>query len=282
MTGDLPLSEIAAIFGVLLVTGLVTGFLAGLLGIGGGGLLTPVLYEVFALIGAPDESRMHLAVGTSLAVMVPTTLRSYAAHKASGGSSGGPDRGLVRRLAIPILVGVVLGSLIARWISSDGLKWVWVVFSLVLVFKLLVARDRLRFGDDVPKSFLVELYGVLVGAVSTLMSVAGGAYITALLTVYGRPIQQAVGTSAGLGPMVVIPGMLGFIWAGWHVAGLPVGTIGYVNMLGFAAIVPTSVLMAPIGARLAHGVSRRRLETIMGLFILTISIRFLVSILYDI
>ena len=234
-----------------------------------------MLYEVFGLLSVPDESRLHLAVGTSLAVMVPTTLRSYVAHKGRGGT----DPTIFKRLAFPIFVGVLLGSVVARWSSADALKWVWIVFGLVLVAKLLIGRDSWRLGDDVPKSYLVELYGVLVGAVSTLMSVAGGAYITALLTVYGRPIQQAVGTSTGLAPVVVIPGMIGLIWAGWNVTGLPIGSIGYVNMLGFAAIAPTSVLMAPVGARLAHGFSRRRLETIMGVFILIISIRFLVSIL---
>jgi uncharacterized membrane protein YfcA len=275
MIGDLPLGEVAMIFGVLVVTGLVTGFIAGLLGAGGGGLLTPVLYEVFGLLSVPDESRMHLAVGTSLAVMVPTTLRSYAAHKGRGGT----DTAIVKRLAFPIFLGVLFGSLVAGWISSDGLKWIWVIFGLILVTKLLIGRDSWRLGDDVPNSFLVECYGVAVGTVSTLMSVGGGAYITALLTIYGRPIQQAVGTASGLAPVVVIPGMIGLIWAGWDVQGLPIGSIGYVNMLGFAAIVPTSVLMAPVGARLAHGFSRYQLETIMGLFILTISIRFLVSIL---
>lgn len=278
MIGEMPFGDIAAILGVLIVTGLLTGFLAGLLGVGGGGLLTPVLYEVYGLFAVPDESRMHLAVGTSLAVMVPTTLRSYMAHRGRGNA----DVAVMRRLALPILIGVILGSIAAKWTSAEGLKWVWVVFGFVLVTKLLIGRDRWRLGDDIPASRLVEFYGVIVGVISTLMSIAGGAYITALFTIYGRSIQQAVGTASGLAPVVVIPGMLGFIWAGWDVTGLPIGSIGYVNMLGFAAIVPTSVFMAPYGAKLAHGVSRRRLETIMGLFILTVSLRFLVSILFGI
>ncbi|MFY0612897.1 MAG: sulfite exporter TauE/SafE family protein [Hyphomicrobiaceae bacterium] len=270
----LPLGEATAILAVLMITGLCVGFLSGLLGIGGGGLLVPVLYEVFAFLDVPDESRLHLAIGTSLAVMIPTTLRSFWAHRRHGMA----DSDFVRRLALPVLIGVVCGSVIAKWSPDHVLKWVWVVFGLLLVCKLFFARDNWRLGDDVPKSFAVEAYGVLVGMISTIMSVGGGSYITALLTLYGRSIQQAVGTSVGFGPLIAIPGMLGFIWAGWHVTGLPLGSVGYVNLLGTAALAPTSVFMAPIGAKVAHGVSRRTLELVMGCFILTISFRFLVSI----
>jgi uncharacterized membrane protein YfcA len=275
MPEAIPFGDIATILAVLLTTGLIVGFLSGLLGIGGGGLLVPVLYEVLAFLHVADESRLHLAIGTSLAVMIPTTIRSYCAHR----SRGSADGSLVRRLALPILLGVVFGSIIAKWSSPEVLKWVWVVFGVLLATKLFFGRESWRLGEDVPKSRMVELYGVMVGTISTIMSIGGGAYITALLTLYGRSIQQAVGTSSGIGPLIAIPGMLGFVWAGWNVTGLPLGSIGYVNLLGFVALVPTSVLMAPVGAKLAHGISRRRLEIIMGCFISVVSIRFLISII---
>ncbi|MGI9477601.1 MAG: sulfite exporter TauE/SafE family protein [Hyphomicrobiaceae bacterium] len=275
MLEALPLGEAGAILVALMITGLCVGFLSGLLGIGGGGLLVPVLYEVFAVLDVVDENRMHLAIGTSLAVMIPTTLRSFVAHR----SRGTADGSIVWRMAGPILLGVSLGSLIAKWSSDDVLKWVWVIFGLLLSAKLFFAKDTWRLGDDVPKSVAVEAYGVVVGMVSTIMSVGGGAYITALLTLYGRSIQQAVGTSSGFGPIIAIPGMLGFIWAGWHVPGLPIGSLGYVNFLGFAALAPSSVFMAPVGVRIAHKISRRKLEVVMGCFIMVISGRFLVSIL---
>lgn len=277
MLQALPLGDAAAIVAVLMVTGIGVGFVSGLLGIGGGGLLVPVLYEVFAFLNVADESRFHLAIGTSLAVMIPTTLRSYFAHR-SGGTADGQ---FVRRLALPVLVGVVAGSVIAKASSDIVLKCVWVIFSLLLVAKLLFGRESWRLGNQVPNSWAVEGYGVLVGAISTIMSVGGGAYMTALLTLYGRSIKQAVGTSVGFGPIIAIPGMLGFIWAGWQVDGLPPGSLGYVNILGFAALAPTSVLMAPIGARVAQGISRRTLEIAMGSFIFAVSIRFIVSIAAD-
>jgi uncharacterized protein len=274
MPEALPIGDVAVILAALLITGLFVGFFSGLLGIGGGGLLVPVLYEVFAFLDVADENRMHVAIGTSLAVMIPTTIRSYYAHR----SRGSADGHLVRRLALPILLGVAIGSVIAKWSSGDSLKWVWVVFGFLLAAKLLFGRESWRLGEDVPKSRMVEAYGVMVGTVSTIMSIGGGAYITALLTSYGRSIQQAVGTSSGIGPLVAVPGMFGFVWAGWNVTGLPVGSIGYVNLLGFAALAPTSVLMAPIGARVAHGISRRSLEIVMGCFVSLVSCRFLISI----
>jgi uncharacterized membrane protein YfcA len=275
MTTELPWGEIAAILGVLFATGMMVGFLSGLLGIGGGGLLVPVLFEVYRFFDVPDEYRMHLAIGTSLAVMIPTSLRSFMAHR----SRGGVDMGLVSRLALPILLGVITGSLIAKWASAEVLKWIWVIFGSLMAGKMLFGREDWRLGDTVPKSRIVELYAMLVGTISTIMSIGGGAYITVLLTLYGRPIQRAVGTSAGFGPLIAVPGMIGFMWAGWNVPGLPAGSIGYVNLFGFLALVPASVMMAPFGARLAHGISRRTLEIIMGLFIASVSMRFLVAII---
>ena len=275
MTTELPWGEIAAILGVLFATGMMVGFLSGLLGIGGGGLLVPVLFEVYRFFDVPDEYRMHLAIGTSLAVMIPTSLRSFMAHR----SRGGVDMSLVYRLALPILLGVITGSLIAKWASAEFLKWIWVIFGSLMAAKMLFGREDWRLGETIPKSRIVELYAMLVGTISTIMSIGGGAYITALLTLYDRPIQRAVGTSAGFGPLIAVPGLSGVMWAGWNVPGLPAGSIGYVHFLGVLALVPASVMMAPVGARLAHGISRRTLEIIMGLFIATVSMRFLAAII---
>jgi uncharacterized protein len=255
--------------------GLVTGFLAGLLGIGGGGVLVPVLYEVFTALGVDDAIRMHMAVGTSLAVILPTSLKSFAAHRAKGAV----DVAVVARLAGPVVLGVVLGIAVAGASPSAALKWVWAVFASAMACKLFFGKDHWRLGRDIPRSRAIEVYGVFVGLVSTLMSIGGGAYITTLMTVYGRPIHQAVGTSSGFGPLIAIPGMLGFMWAGWGAAGAPPGSVGYVCLLGAAFIIPASVFAAPWGARLAHGISRRRLEVAFGAFLGVIAIRYLVNLL---
>jgi uncharacterized membrane protein YfcA len=256
--------------------GLLTGFLAGLLGIGGGGIVAPVLYEVFGILGIDPAVRMHMAVGTSLAVMVPTTLRSFAAHQ----QRGGVDMAAFRRLAPAVLVGVILGAAIASHAPGAVLKAVWVTFAIVMSIKLAFGRDDWKLGDDLPPSWLVEAFGVFVGAVSTLLSIGGGAFVTTMLTLYGRTIQRAVGTSAGIGTLIAVPGAIGLAWAGWGEHGLPPLSIGYVNLIAAALMIPTSVYAAPYGARLAHGISRRSLELAFAALLSTVGLRFLVSLLW--
>lgn len=268
-------STVALLVVALGAGGLLTGLLAGLFGIGGGAILVPVLYELWATLGVDPAIRMHLAVGTSLAVIIPTSLKSFSAHRARGAV----DLGLLRRLAIPVVLGVAAGSVIASVSTSEVLKWVWAVFASIMAAKMLWGQDGWRLGNDIPKSWLVELYACFVGLISTLLSIGGGAYITMLMTLYGRPIHQAVGTSSGFGPLIAIPGAIGFIVAGWSVAGLPPLSLGYVNLIGAAVIIPASVYAAPWGARIAHGIPKRKLEFAFGCFLAVIAIRYLVDLL---
>jgi len=277
MEFGLPVGEVVVLAGGLFAGGLATGFLVGLLGVGGGGIMVPVLYEAFAAVGVDPAIRMHMAVGTALAVMIPTSLRSFVAHR----SRGGVDMGLIKRLMLPVFAGVIIGSVIAKVSPSVVLKWIWVVFGAMISLKMLFGRETWRLGDDVPKSKLLELYGVAVGTVSTLMSIGGGAYITTMLTLYGRAMQQAVGTSAGFGPLIALPGVVGFVWAGWGHQSLPAGSLGYVSLLGAVTMIAGSVLSAPLGARVAHGVSRRTLEVSMGVFVGIVVLRFLYSIYFQ-
>ncbi|HXF55827.1 MAG TPA: sulfite exporter TauE/SafE family protein [Hyphomicrobiaceae bacterium] len=271
----LPLFELTLLALALAMAGLVTGFLAGLLGIGGGGMLAPVLYEVFGALGVEEAARMHLAVGTSLAAMVPTTMRSFAAHRARGSV----DLDFVRRYRLPILAGVMLGIIVAGYASGTALKLIWIVAGTLLALRLYLGRDDWRLGKDIPNSRLVEAYLAVVGFLSTLMSTGGGALISMLMTLYGRSILQAVSTSSGAGPLIAIPGALGFVWAGWGASGLPPGSLGYVSLLGILVIVPASVFAAPWGVRLAHGLPRRHLELAFATFLMVIAMRFLWTLL---
>jgi len=271
----LPAGELVLLAGALLAAGFATGLLAGLLGIGGGAVLVPVLYDTFGALGIDDALRMHLAVGTSLAVIVPTSLRSFAGHRARGAV----DMALLRSMALPVVAGVALGALLARYTDEAVLKGIWVGAAALMALKLIFARESWRLGDEIPGQPFRALYGGFVGLVSTLMSIGGGVFITALMTFYGRPIQRAVATSSGFGPLIAIPGALGFVWAGWHAAGLPPGSLGYVSLLGALLIVPTSVGAAPLGVRIAHGISRRKLELAFATFLLAVGLRFLVSLI---
>ncbi|MEM6499000.1 MAG: sulfite exporter TauE/SafE family protein, partial [Pseudomonadota bacterium] len=180
--------ELWVIAGWLIVGGCLTGFMVGLLGVGGGGVMVPVLYEVFSILEVDDAYRMQMTVGTALAVMIPTSLTSFMAHA----KHATVDYWVLRRLALPVMLGVLIGSVIAKYSHSDVLKWVWVVCSLLLALKMLSGRTEWQLGDAIPTTRLLEVYGVGVGIISSLMSIGGGAFVTIMMTLYGRTIQQAV------------------------------------------------------------------------------------------
>mgnify|MGYP001260840562 FL=1 len=259
----------------LAAAGFASGFLAGLLGIGGGAVVVITLFEAFRWMGVDEAVRLHLATGTGLAIIAPTTLRSFLAHR----SRGIVDLALLKRMALPVVAGVVIGSFVARYSADNILKLVWVVMGTLLALRMFFARDDWRLGPDIPRSLAVEAYGVAIGTISSLMSIGGGAYVVMLMTLYGRSLHQAVATSSGFGPLIAIPGMIGFMWAGWGAAGLPPGSIGYVSLVGAALAIPTGLIGAPLGARISHGLSKRGLELAFGSFMTLVVLRFLWSLL---
>jgi len=259
---------------MLAAAGAATGFLSGLFGIGGGAVAVPVLYEMFRWLDVSDEVRLQLALGTSLAVMIPTTWQSARHHAAKGSL----DRVALKRLAGPIVAGTAIGGLVAGAAPADVFRAVWVLFATAMCAKLVVGTGRWRLGETLPASYGVELYGVFVGLFSTLLSIGGGVFITTLLTLYGKPVREAVGTGAGVGPLIAVPGTIAFIWAGWGTVGLPPYTLGYVNLLGVALVVPASVLAAPLGVRLAHRVKQRTLELMLAAFLASVGSRFLYAL----
>ncbi|MDH3668145.1 MAG: sulfite exporter TauE/SafE family protein [Paracoccaceae bacterium] len=275
MDFGLPAGELALLFAMLLAGGLVMGLLAGLLGVGGGGIMVPILYELFSAIGVGEAVLMHLCVGTTLAVMVPTSLRSFFSHKAKGAV----DLGILGSMVVPVVAGVVIGTLVARFSDKTVLTAIWAGAAALLSLKMYLGRASWRLGDEIPGHPWRGLYGIFIGTISTLMSIGGGAFVTMMMTLYGRPIHQAVATSSGFGPMIAIPGTIGFIWAGWGAAGLPPGSLGYVSLLSAVIIVPVSVLAAPWGVRLAHGISRRTLELAFATFLAVVAARFLATLL---
>src|SRR5690606_11053864 len=162
MDVEISAGAVALLILALGAGGLLSGFLAGLFGIGGGAITVPILYEVWRLLDVDPDIRMHMAVGTSLAVIIPTSLKSFAAHRARGAV----DICLWRRLAAPVVIGVVAGAFIASISASDGLKWVFAVFSTLMAIKMLWGHDDFQFGTEIPKSWLVDLYASFVGLIS--------------------------------------------------------------------------------------------------------------------
>jgi uncharacterized membrane protein YfcA len=268
--------EIALLVLGILASGVVTGLLAGLFGIGGGAVIVPVLYEVFRILDVPDEVRMQLCVGTSLAIIVPTNIRSYLAHRAKGAV----DHQAVKRWVLPALGGIVIGSVVAAFAPAAIFRLAFVVMASVIAFKLLFGRDSWRVADDFPGQPAMSVYGLLVGLSSSLMGVSGGSVSNMIQTLYGRTIHQAVATSAALGVPLSIAGTLGYMLAGLpHRALLPPLSIGFVSLIGVLVMAPVSSLVSPYGARLAHALPRRRLEIGFAIFLIVVCVRFIVSLI---
>lgn len=272
---NLPLQDILTLAGLLVIAGGVSGILAGLFGVGGGAILVPVLYQLFSVLDVPLDYRMHLSVGTSLAIIIPVSIRSFRAHYLKGAV----DLNVLKIWSIPVVLGVLLGAFIAAYVSAFVLKTVFAVIAAFNSYKLLAGRDNWRFGYDMPGRKGMWSWGLGIGFFSSLMGIGGGQLSNLAMTLYGRSIHQAVATSAGIGVLVSVPGAVGFMVGGWpHIGKLPVLSVGYVSFLGFLLMVPLSVIMAPVGVKLAHHFSKRTLEKAFGIFLLLVAGRFAISI----
>jgi len=274
----IPLTELLPLAAALLAGGVVAGLLAGLFGVGGGVIAVPALYEVFRLLGVPDAVRMQLCVGTSLAIMAPTNIRSYLTHR----TTGAVLTDVVRQWTPGAVVGIAVGSGFAVVAPSPVFKIAFTVLAAIIAGRLLFGRESWRLGDDLPRHPLARLFGLAVGLMASLTGVSGGSLCTMVLTLYGKPIHQAVATSAGIVVPIALAGTLGYIAAGLpHQSQLPPFSIGFVSLIGFVLMAPVSSLTASYGARLAHALSRRTLEIAFGLFLLAASLRFLVSLVFE-
>ena len=271
------LNEILGLALAIVIGGVVTGLLAGLFGIGGGAIIVPVLYEVFRALGVPEEVRMQLCVGTSLAIIVPTTFRSYFAHRVKNAVM----MDVLRRWAVPAVVGVAVGAAIAAVAPGAVFKAAFALIAYAIAAKLLIGRDSWRLADDLPGPATMSAWGFVVGLCSSMMGVSGGSVSNMILTLYNRPIHQAVATSAGLGVPITVAGTIGFMLAGLpHQALMPPLSIGYVSLIGLALMAPISSFTASYGVRLAHALSHRNLEIALGTFLLLMGTRFLLSLVW--
>lgn len=271
----MPASEIAWFVFAICGAGVVSGLMAGAFGVGGGAVLVPVFYQVFGLLGVDDAVRMHLSVGSSLAIIIPTSLRSYFAHR----KRGAVDDDLLRSYLISVPAGTILASMAAAYISSRELRILFTVFALVFGLKLLFNRESWRFGNELPGNPGRSIFGLCLGFFSTLLGIGGGILNNTFMTLYGRPIHQAVATSSGVGVLIAIPGTIGYIWAGWGNPLLPIASTGFINWIAVALIIPIALIVTPWGVRLAHALGKRQLEMAFGIFCLIVAIRFLISLL---
>jgi uncharacterized membrane protein YfcA len=279
----LDVTELLELALLLVAVGALSGFLAGVFGVGGGAILVPVFYECFRIAGVPLEVRMPLCIGTSLAIIIPTSIRSYRAHRARGAV----DMEILKAWWLPVLIGVVAGSVTARYAPERLFKIVFVLVAWSAAVRLLLARESWKLGDDMPRGPLMKIYGLVIGLLSTLMGIGGGLFSNLLMTFYNRPIHQAVATSSALAVLISIPGALGYVYAGWPAAALHPDVaalqlpfaLGYVSLIGAVLVMPTSLLTAGFGVRVAHAMSKRTLEIAFGCYLFIVGSRFVLSLL---
>ena len=264
MTG----AEMIVFAAIYVTAGVMSGLLAGLLGVGGGIIIVPVLFQTYIFMGLPEDVQMHLAVGSSLAVIVVTAIQSARAHHAKGAV----DFDIMRLWGPAIIFGVACGAGAARFLTADNLKFIFGILSLCVAIHLNMPA-RHHVDRSLPSKNSQRGLAAVIGFFSSLMGIGGGTFSVAALSFFGKPIHQAVGTSAALGFFVALPGALGFMLAGYGVTTLPPWSVGYVNFLAVACLMPISALVAPLGARLAHRFTRTGLERAFSLFLVLTAIR---------
>lgn len=260
---DLSLLYLGLLAAALLATGLVAGVIAGLLGVGGGIVIVPVLYYMFIALKIDPSVLMHVAVGTSLATILATGTSSARAHYLRGSV----DMDLLKRWWWAIAIGVVAGATLAGNISGGALTLVFGFVALAVSLNMMFRKNVPAVAEELPGTPLKEILGFLIGGISVMMGIGGGTLGVPTLTLFNYPIRKAVGTAAAIGLIIAVPGTLLSIYFGWDVEGRPPFSLGYVNLVGFFLIITASIVSAPLGAKIAHAIDPSKLKLVFALFL---------------
>lgn len=269
---DLSVFEIILLVGGLSLASIFAGIVAGLLGVGGGIVIVPALYWLFTLTDFPSELAMHMAVATSLATIITTSISSARAHH----RRGAVDFDLLRRWAPALAVGALAGGLAARFFDADVLTGIFGVVAILVALNLATTRT-LVIGTALPASPIQVAMGTVMGFISSLMGIGGGTLGVSTLTAFSYPIHRAVGTSSAFGLIIAVPAVIGFIISGWDVPGRPPLSLGYVSLVATAIILPFTTGFAPLGARLAHAMEPIWVKRAFALFLAATALKMLHS-----
>ncbi|MDP2699131.1 sulfite exporter TauE/SafE family protein [Thalassospira sp.] len=255
--------------GAMLLAGVVGGIMAGLLGVGGGIVIVPVLYHFLSVMGIDESLRMQIAVATSLTTIIATAISSTRSHY----KKGAVDVGLLKRWGPSIIVGVIIGTAIGGFADGRVLTAVFAVVAIVVAANMVLARDRTTDVTKNPSRPVWAGLGVIAGGLSAMMGIGGGTICVPILSFLGYDIRRAVGTAAAIGMLIALPGTIGYVLTGIGVEGRPPFSFGYVNLLAALLLTPMTVIFAPVGAKIAHTIPRRTLRVCFGLFLAITSIR---------
>lgn len=256
----------------LLIVGAIAGTLAGLLGVGGGIVIVPLLAVFFSSQGVNIDVLMHVAIGTSLATIVITSLSSIYAHH----QHGAIDWSVFKIISIGVFAGGLLGAFIASFIAGGYLKITFAIFLLLISIQMFFG-SQIKAGSQLPKPMGMVLAGTIIGSISSVMGIGGGSMSVPFLTWCNVNIRKAIATSSAIGFPIAVSGTLGFIVLGLAVPNRPELSIGYINLPAFISIVISSVIFAPLGAKMAHRISTVYLKRLFAVFLLMVAIRMFFS-----
>jgi uncharacterized membrane protein YfcA len=253
--------------------GAFVGVLAGLLGVGGGLVIVPILVIAFGMQHVPQEIIMHMALGTSLASIIFTSISSFMAHH----KRGAVQWQTVRRIVVGVMLGTFLGSCVAAVLSTNVLKLFFVLFLYFCAYQFLTNR-RPKPTRELPGPFGMFLSGNIIGAISSWVGIGGGTLSVPYMIWCNVPVHRAIGTSAAIGLPIAIAGTAGFLYNGWGHALLPAYSVGFIYLPGLVGIAAVSVLTAPLGVKLAHSLPVDKLKKIFALLLIVVGTRMLFSI----
>lgn len=266
----IELQELWLLIPLLLAIGAFAGLLAGLLGVGGGIVIVPILYHLFTGFGIDTGLAMPLAVGTSLSTIVLTSIVSARKHYAKGGV----DTTLVKRWLLPVLIGVAIGAVAPTVVDGAQVKTVFGAMLVVVSIHMLASSFRpLQLLDHLPPAWWQRLLAVVVGALSALLGIGGGTLMVPLLTLFAFPIHRAVSTASVFGLIISVPATVMYVASGWDLPDLPPMTTGYVNWVVFAILVPMTMWFAPLGVKLAYRLNVPQLKQAFAVFLCLVGLK---------
>ena len=267
---NLNLGEIMNLLAVLAIAASVAGFMAGLLGVGGGIIMVPALYYVFTVLGFDITTRMHLSVGTSLAIIIPTSIISTKTHM----EYNAVDFELVKSFAIFILLGVLAGTFLAVNLKTPALVLFFSIFAFMVGLFFIFLREKLVDNPKKISNVVKNLSGIVIGFISVPLGIGGGSLMVPFMRTFGYDIRKSIGTAAAVGFLIAVSGTITMITGGKIINNVNTPfSFGYINLIGFLVFVPVTMVMARIGAKAVHKINKKILSKIFGTFLLVVSIR---------
>ena len=263
-------SELINLLLVLASAAAVAGFMAGLLGVGGGIIMVPALYYAFTVLDFDIITRMHLSVGTSLAIIIPTSIISTKTHM----EYDAVDFKMVKSFGIFILLGVIAGTFLAVNLKTPALVLFFSIFAFIVGIFFIFVREKLMENPKKISDLIKKISGVLIGFISVPLGIGGGSLMVPFMRTFGYDIRKSIGTAAAVGFLIALSGTITMITGGKLIDNVNTPfSFGYINLLGFIVFVPVTMIMARFGAKAVYKINKRILSKIFGTFLIVVSIR---------